>query len=387
LAGKQQGKKMNSPSPIIQDTHARLAGLAGGFNFDAAAACACCPPFSLSAARFAASRKTGAGSTRAAAKKSARGKPVAAKPRRIDTHHHYYPPSYLEKSAKYHDGTVSYAPPWSPELSLADMDKGGVETSILSISAPGVWFGNNAKARTQARECNEYGARMVQDYPRRFGLFASLPLPDIDGALREIEYAFDVLKADGVVVMTSIADKWLGDALFAPVFKELNRRKAIVYTHPTVATCCRNLLPEVPGSMIEFGTDTTRTIASLLFSGTASRCPDVRFLFSHAGGTMPFITERFTRLAERKEFAKRLPKGVLHELKRFYYDTAQAAHPMALNSLRELVAVSQILFGTDYPYRTAKETAKGLNGCGFSDRDMQAIDRSNALRLFPRFKG
>jgi predicted TIM-barrel fold metal-dependent hydrolase len=102
---------------------------------------------------------------------------------------------------------------------------------------------------------------------------------------------------------------------------------------------------------------------------------------------MPFITERFTRLADRKEMAAKLPKGVLHELKRFYYDTAQAAHPMALHSLRELVAVSQILFGTDYPYRTSKETAKGLTRCGFSEGELQAIDRRNALRLFPRFRG
>ena len=313
-------------------------------------------------------------------------KAPAAKPRRIDTHHHYYPPRYLEESSRHHDGTVSYAPEWSPALSLEDMNKGGVETSILSISAPGVWFGDSAAARLQARACNDYGAQMVRDYPGRFGLFASLPLPDIEGALREIEYSFDVLKADGVVMMTNVDDKWLGDPLFAPVFDELNRREAVVYTHPTVATCCRNLLPGVPGSMIEFGTDTTRTIASLLFSGTASHCPNVRFLFSHAGGTMPYITERFTRLALRKDLAAKLPKGVMHELKRFFYDTAQAAHPMALNSLRELVAVSQILFGTDYPYRTARDTAKGLSRCGFSARDLQAINRGNALRLFPGFK-
>ena len=193
----------------------------------------------------------------------------------------------------------------------------------------------------------------------------------MEGALREIDHAFGVLKADGVVMMTNVNDQWLGDVAFAPVFEELNRRKAIVYVHPTVATCCRNLVPDVPGSMIEFGTDTTRTIASLLFSGTSARCPNVRFLFSHAGGTMPYITERFTRLAMRPDLAAKLPKGVMHELKRFFFDTAQAAHPMALNSLRELVAVSQIIFGTDYPYRTATETAKGIAGCGFSAAQMK----------------
>ena len=358
-----------------------------GAAYAGAMDCACCPPFSLTAGRFAAGSRAATPAASAAAKARAKAKPVAAKPRRIDTHHHYYPPSYLKESSRHHDGTVSHTPPWSAALSLEDMDRGGVETSILSISAPGVWFGDKAAARIQARECNEYGAQLVRDYPGRFGLFASLPLPDVKGALREIEYAFDVLHADGVVMMTNFADKWLGDPLFAPVFDELNRRSAIVYVHPTVATCCRNLVPGVPGSMIEFGTDTTRTIASLVFSGTASRCANTRFLFSHAGGTMPFIAERFTRLAVRKDFAAKLPKGVLHELRRFFYDTAQAAHPMALNSLRELVAVSQILFGTDYPYRTAKETAKGLTRCGFSAGELQSIDRRNALRLFPRFKG
>ncbi|MFM9970111.1 MAG: amidohydrolase family protein [Burkholderiales bacterium] len=366
----------------------------GMFNFTQESPCFCCAPFSaanLAAASRAAPSRAAPGKSNSAAKGSsksgAKAKPKAPSgPRRIDTHHHYYPPKYLAESSKYHDGTVSYAPPWSPALSLADMDKGGVETSILSISAPGVWFGNNAKARVQARECNEYGAQMVCDYPGRFGLFASLPLPDVAGALKEIDYAFDTLKADGVVLMTNVNDKWLGDPLFAPVFAELNRRKAVVYTHPTVSSFCQNLLPGVPGSMIEFGTDTTRTMASLLFSGTASRCPNIKFLFSHAGGTMPFITERFTRLAVRKDLAAKLPKGVMHELKRFFYDTAQAAHPMALNSLRELVSVSQIIFGTDYPYRSAQETARGIQKCEFSAKELQSIDRGNAARLFPRLK-
>jgi len=379
---------MNSNESIIAPAAGNVLLPAGVFNFLDDNKCSCCPPFSLAGGQNAAAGRGAASARKSSAKSRPKAKPKkAAGPRRIDTHHHYYPPKYLAESSKFHDGTVSYAPPWSPALSIQDMDKGGVETSILSISAPGVWFGDDAQARVWARECNEYGAQMVQDYPGRFGLFASLPLPDVKGALKEIEYAFDVLKADGVVMMTNFDDKWLGDPLFAPVFEELNRRKAVVYTHPTVATCCRNLVPGVPGSMIEFGTDTTRTMASLLFSGTASRCPNIRFLFSHAGGTMPFITERFTRLAVRKDFAARLPKGVMHELKRFFYDTAQAAHPMALNSLREMVSVSQILFGTDYPYRTAKETAKGLAGCGFSPAQHKAIDRSNALRLFPRFKG
>jgi len=168
---------------------------------------------------------------------------------------------------------------------------------------------------------------------------------------------------------------------------ELNRRKAVVYTHPTTANCCGDLIPDVPDSIIEWGTDTTRTIASVVFSGTAARCPDVRIIFSHGGGTLPFLTERFTRLPLiNKTLAPRVPNGVEHELKRFYYDTAQAAHPMALASLMKLVPVSQVVFGTDFPYRTAADHVKGLTSYGFSVSELGAIDRENALRLIPRLK-
>ena len=169
--------------------------------------------------------------------------------------------------------------------------------------------------------------------------------------------------------------------------EELNRRKAVVYTHPTTANCCGNLIPDVPESIIEWGTDTTRTIASLVFSGTAARLQDMKMIFSHGGGTLPFLTERFVRLPlTNKSLAPRVPNGVEAELRRFYYDTAQAAHPYALASLTRLVPVSQIVFGTDFPYRTASDHVKGLTDYGFSAADLQSIDRDNAVRLMPRLK-
>jgi predicted TIM-barrel fold metal-dependent hydrolase len=206
--------------------------------------------------------------------------------------------------------------------------------------------------------------------------------------LNEIGYALDTLKADGIALLTSYGDKWLGDPAFTAVMEELNRRRAVVYTHPTTANCCGNLIPDVPESIIEWGTDTTRTIASLVFSGAAARFREVQMIFSHGGGTLPFLTERFVRLPLiNKNLAARVPNGVEAELKRFYYDTAQAAHPYALASLTKLIPVSQIVFGTDFPYRTAIEHVKGLADYGFSARDLQAIDRDNAARLMPRFKG
>ena len=233
---------------------------------------------------------------------------------------------------------------------------------------------------------NEWAYDYCQADPNRLFFAAMLPMQDSDGALRELEYALDTLKADGIGLMTSYGDKWLGHAQFAPVMDELNRRKAILYTHPTLANCCRNLVADVPPTVIEFGTDTTRTITDIVFSGTAARCPDVRFIFSHAGGTLPFLTERLLKMPVLDpKLAARVPRGVLHELQRFYYDTAWSAHPMALASLLKLVNTSQVLFGSDYPYRTGEDHVKGLVAYGISEADLRAIGRDNAVRLMPRW--
>ncbi len=307
------------------------------------------------------------------------------KAHRIDVHHHHTPPPYAAAlAAKNIPGPVR---DWTPEKSIADMDSAGVATALTSITTPGLRFLDEAGAGEVARECNEYTARLVADSRGRFGMFAAMPMPHVEGTLREIAYALDTLKADGVGLLTSYGDKWLGDPAFTPVLEELNRRRAVVYTHPTTANCCGNLIPDVPESIIEWGTDTTRTIASLVFSGAAARFRDVQLIFSHGGGTLPFLTERFLRLPLiNKNLAPRVPNGVEHELKRFYYDTAQAAHPYALASLTKLVPVSQIVFGTDFPYRTAAEHVRGLVDYGFSASELQSIDRDNAVRLLPRLK-
>jgi predicted TIM-barrel fold metal-dependent hydrolase len=309
----------------------------------------------------------------------------STKPHRIDVHHHHTPPPYVAAiTARNVPGPVR---DWTPEKSLADMDEAGVTTALTSITTPAMRFLDDPGARKLARECNEYSAKLAADSKGRFGMFAVMPMPHVEATLQEIAYALDTLKADGIGLLTSYGDKWLGDPAFAPVMDELNRRQAVVYTHPTTADCCGGLIPDVPESIIEWGTDTTRTIASLVFSGTAARLRDVKFIFSHGGGTLPFLTERFVRLPLiNKTLAPRVPNGVEHELRRFYYDTAQAAHPFALASLIRLVPVSQIVFGTDYPYRTAADHVKGLTAYGFSPSDLMAIDRDNALRLLPRLK-
>ena len=360
------------------------------------AACAgCCEPRRSSLAFSA----TGVPGTKKAPKaKSDAGRQnaaAAAKPHRIDVHHHIVPPRYVTdmglKWVNRHNAPLPLHGPlqWTPEQSIAEMDRNGVATAITSLSDPGVWSGDVARSRSVARYCNDYAAQLARDYPGRFGVFASLALPDIEGSLREIEYAFDVLGADGIVLMTSYGDRWPGDAAFAPVFDELNRRKAVVYFHPTAAPCCEGLIPDVADAVVEFLFDTVRAVTSLLYSGTLSRCSDIRYIFSHAGSAVPLLAGRISRLARITEAVNpRLPNGAMHELKRLYYDVAQQASPEGLAPLMTLVSADQVLFGSDYPWAPPgmmAQTVAGLAAFGFQPDELQAIERGNALRLFPRF--
>jgi predicted TIM-barrel fold metal-dependent hydrolase len=310
----------------------------------------------------------------------------AGGPRRIDMHHHFAPPAWIAGVA----GRPLLQPAntrWTPEQSIDDMDRGGVAAAVVSITNPGLWFGDASQARRLARACNEYGAKLVQDHPTRFGLFAAMPLPDVDATLEEIEFGLDQLKADGIGLFTSYGDRWLGHPDFRPVMAELNRRKAVVTVHPTAADCCRNL-PYAPGvgpGSIEYGTDTTRAITGVAFSGDAVRYPDIRWIWSHAGGSVPFLAGRIEGAARNAKDA--LPNGFIAELKKFHYDVAGAANRGALVSLLDLVAPAQIVFGTDFPPGgTAAAVAKALADTRlFSADALQSIDRRNAVALLPRF--
>ncbi len=278
---------------------------------------------------------------------------------------------------------------WSPQKTIDDMDQGGVATAMNSIVVPGVWFGDNDQARRLARECNEYAAKLSTDYPGRFGSFATLPVPDMDGSLREIEYALDTLKADGFMLFTSYGDKWLGDPLFTPIFEELNRRRAVVFVHPTNNACCTNLLPGISSAEIEYGTDTTRAIVRMVYSGAAKTYPNIRFIFSHGGGTMPYLIGRFVNRVARSQGSggERRGHDFQAEISKFYYDTAQTFHPVPMEALRHVVPMSQILFGTDYPYRSSLESTLGLiESKVFDAAELEAIKRENTLKLLPQLK-
>jgi 6-methylsalicylate decarboxylase len=357
--------------------------------------CACCGALADSSARTGLSRRRFvAGSTAVLGLNALgvanmpRSAVAQAKPHRIDVHHHVSPPPWIEavKQAKLDNPPIAN---WSVQKSLDDMDQAGTATAVVSPTTPQVNFlhdDREAAARI-ARDSNEYVRRMMGDHPGRFGMFAMLPLPHIEESLKEIAHAFDTLKADGIGTMTSYGDKWLGYAEFAPVWEELNRRKATVYTHPTTPNCCVNLVQGVGESTVEFGTDTVRTIASLLLSGTSQRYKDINWIFSHGGGALTAFAERFQiQVVSTPPYKGKLTREMVDgELNRFYYDTAQIANAVTIGALARLVPISQIVFGTDFPYRTGIDHVKGLERV-FSGADLAAIDRENALRIVPRLK-
>jgi predicted TIM-barrel fold metal-dependent hydrolase len=324
------------------------------------------------------------GSVPAAGAQSGSSTASATRPHRIDIHHHVAPPKYIdEMRALLQPPTIA----WTPEKTLADMDEAGVAASITSITTPGVWIGDHAQGRRVARDCNDYSAKLAADHPGRFGMFAALPLPDVEGSLRELEYGFDVLKADGIVLFTSYRDKWLGDPAFEPVMEELNRRKALVFTHPEAPLCCRNLIPGINEAVIEYGTDTARAIARLLFTGTAYRFPDIKWIFSHGGGTIPYLTGRIATMSgQQKGLATLAPQGIEYEMRQLYYEIAASANAPAMAALMKLAPLDHIMFGTDYPFVQTEATLAPLEKLGLSATELRAISRESAAKLLSRWK-
>jgi len=310
---------------------------------------------------------------------------------RIDVHFHYLSSEYREQMIDavggYPDGFA--APQWSAEGALAMMDRLGIATGMLSVSSPGVHFGNDARARSLARSVNEFAARTMADHRGRFGGFASLPLPDVDGALEEITYAFDTLKLDGVVMLTNFNGVYLGDQRMDPVFDELNRRGAVIFIHPTSPICWQQSALGYPRPMIEFTFDSTRAVVNLIFSGTLARCPKLRIIVPHAGGTLPFLARRIGM------FARGLAAGgsgvnAEEQLRQLYYDLAGSPGSNALAPLLEMTEHSHILYGSDYVHTPEPIVAAHLNELMssklLSPDDFRAIGRTNALSLFPHLR-
>jgi predicted TIM-barrel fold metal-dependent hydrolase len=318
---------------------------------------------------------------------------AAANGRLIDVQHHFYPPKFL---AERRDALLKFSPgfphivEWTPQRSLDDMDRSGCGAALISVGPPGVWLGEVEQARRLTMIVNEFGAEMVRDHPRRFGLLATLPLPDVDFSLRQIEYAFDVLGADGVGLMSNYDSKWPGHSDFAPIFDELNRRKAVVEVHPTAGKHTQNLLPEPSAPIIEFLFDTTRAITNLLYSGTFARCPDIQWIFLHGGGTLPFLADRiamWARAMKRNEgLMARIPNGVEYELKRLNFDVCSVCNPVSMTALLKFVPAGQLMFGSDAPFFAIPHAQREFDTVRamITADQIADIERNTAARLFPR---
>lgn len=314
----------------------------------------------------------------------------------IDVHAHCLSPTY--QAALTHAGLLTLdggypVPQWSPEKALAVMDARNIETMILSVSSPSVGFLKEKHERVAlARAINEETAAVIQQHPGRFGGFATLPLPHVAQSLAEIAYAFDELKFDGVVIETNADGKYLGSDDLAPIFDELNRRQATVFLHPTSPQCFDAVGLGRPAPLFEFPVDTARTVIDLVFSNTFKRCPELNLILPHAGGVLPSIARRIALLSGMPAM-KPAPKPgteVIAELQRLYYDVAMSANQPTFDGLRTLAPLSQILFGTDFPFQPAANVEANVNHFraleGLTASEHEAIARGNALRLFPRLQ-
>jgi 6-methylsalicylate decarboxylase len=344
--------------------------------------------FLKSAAAFAGSALAAPAILTQAAAQGAPPSP-SGKAHRIDVHHHFFPPFLLDAWQKAATANAPLVRNWTLARSLEQMDHGGVATAILSIpTGLNLRDLSDEQIRQMTRKCNDFAVQAGKDHSGRFGLFALMPMPHIDATLKEIEYALDVIKADGIGLNTSYGDKWLGDPTFKPVLDELNRRKAVLYVHPLGPQCCSSLMSHVPPSFTEYPQDTNRAVMSLLFSGTFTRTRDISWIFSHAGAAVPLLAGRVNALskAQIRNTAELLPDGVDFELKRLRYETANAAYAPNMAALLKFAPLSQVLFGTDYPYVSVVENVADLNRIGLSAAELKAIERDNAVALLPRLK-
>lgn len=319
-------------------------------------------------------------------------------PGRIDVHHHLVPLDYaaLLKEKGISPGGIPL-PEWTMPLAAKIMKANGMETAILSISTPGVWFGDQTEARIWARRVNEHAASIVERQPRRFGFFATLTLPDVDGAIAEATYALDVLRADGIVLLANNAGIYLGDPRFDRLLAFLDERAAVVFVHP--AELPAEPVPGIPSFAADFLLDTTRAVTNLILTGAVTRFPRIRWILAHAGGFVPYVAHRILLTALREEpkwklasMALRRKKAVAERMKvfrHFWYDVALSSTPTTFPTLRAVADPNRILYGTDFPFAPA--AAVKYMAAEYDDVKMPAalragIDRRNAESLFPRLK-
>ncbi|WP_405728881.1 amidohydrolase [Streptomyces sp. NBC_00028] len=306
----------------------------------------------------------------------------------VDVHAHYITPrlrSAMEAAGHGQPDGMPSIPDWSPEAALAAMDRTGIAAALLSVSSPGVHYGDDDAARDLARAVNDEGASLVQAHPERLGLLASLPLPDLPGALAETRHALDDLGADGITLHTSYAGRHLGDPYYEALMAELDRRCAIVLLHPTSPPCWEATSLGRPRPMLEFPLETTRAVTHLILGGVLERYPAIRFIVPHAGGALPALVDRVAAFA----FASGSPPvDVFGALRKLYYDLAGFTLPRLLPALLTLTDTDHLLYGSDYPYTPDWAVQALAEALADSDclpgKGLQPLRHGAAAALFPR---
>lgn len=317
---------------------------------------------------------------------------MTAAPGRIDVHHHLLPEFYKDVQRAAGIGGTAYQgfPEWTPEHSIRVMDHEGIGAAVVSYTSPGIWFGDIAQTRELARRFNDYLAELIIKYPTRFGAFAFLPLPDVDASLKELERITTELKLDGVCLLTSIDDRYIGHPDFEPLYQELNRRKTVTFIHPCYPPGVEAKGWDLPRMLVDYPGETTKVATNLILKGVTTRCPDIPFILSHSGGTLPMLAHRISIFDKSNTFKDNYPDGAMHHIARFYYDTALSGHKAPLDALRSFVPDTQIMFGTDYPYISEDKVTNERKGFdayeGLKGTALKAVERDNALRLFPRLR-
>jgi 6-methylsalicylate decarboxylase len=308
----------------------------------------------------------------------------------IDLHHHVIPDFYWQASNEDGNAAGGINPPrWSLEGAIAYLDEAGIDVAVPSISTPGVHLGDDAASRLLARRVNEYLADIKRDRPDRFGAFAALPLPDVEGSLDQIAYGLDVLELDGVSVMTNAGGSYLGDSRFDPIFAELQRRAAVVFVHPIASPDPIAHTLGLPDTLLDYPVDTSRAIAKLHYSNTFARTPDIKYVFVHAGGAIPYLASRFAIVDEMDVIPGTEDRGPFAEvLPRLYWDTASAFSNPVLHLLRSVTGLGNVVFGTDYPYPHDAISIGGLrqlqNTAELDEGERRQVLGRSAARLIPR---
>jgi aminocarboxymuconate-semialdehyde decarboxylase len=307
----------------------------------------------------------------------------------IDVHHHVLPDFFRLAAGGARTARSGLTPGWTSQRAIAMLDRVQIGAAVISISAPGVHFGDDVAARWLARRCNEFIAELVREHPNRFGGFAVLPLPDVEGSLRELAYALDELALDGVVLFTNARGVYLGDAVLEPLFAELQYRKSVVFVHPMAPPDPGTRELDLPDALIEFPIDTSRAVTYLLYSNTFARTPDVKYIIAHAGGAIPYLVTRFEIIEQMGFVANAERRASASEtFRQLYWDITASWSDPVLTLLSSVVGIERMLFGTDCPY-VRRDLAAGAHEHvrttdALTDAQRRALLYGNAVRLFPR---